>query len=189
MSTNPTTTTNFDKFLTPEAMVTPGVAGSMSMMFGNALHYNFNIPNGWAVLVLSFVFGLLVLANSEPMLKRAVLYVVNSLVIFCVAAGTVTLGANGGAKAQANTSLFIQPAYAQSTTVELQAEYKQLTAEYDVLWTKLSASPKGADVSQLLSDLREVERKRTAVVRSLPREPVKSGSSAGEKQFFAPLKF
>ena len=37
-----TTNVNFDKFLTPEAMVTPGIAGSMSMMFGNALHYNTN---------------------------------------------------------------------------------------------------------------------------------------------------
>ncbi len=181
---------NFDKFLTPEAMVTPGVAGSMSMMFGNALHYNFNVPNGWAVLVLSFVFGLLVLANTEPMLKRAVLYVINSLVIFCVAAGTITLGASGGGKAKDASFLLIQPAYAQQTTADLQAEYKKLSAEYDVLWAKLSAAPKGSDVSQLLSDIRDVERKRTAVVRSLPVEPkTKSTSSAGEKVFFAPLKF
>lgn len=181
--------TSLDKFLTPEAMVTPGVAGSMSMMFGNALHYHFSVPNGWAVLALSFVFGLLVLANDEPMLKRAVLYVINSLVIFCVAAGTVTLGAGGGAKTQTSSFLLIQSAHAQSTTVELQAEYKKLSVEYDALWAKLSAAPKGADVSQLLVELREVERKRVTVVKSLPTETMKIGPVAKDKPFFAPLKF
>lgn len=185
-------TANFDKFLTPEAMVTPGVAGSMSMMFGNALHYHFSIPNGWAVLFFSFAFGLLVMAKTKPMLKRAVLYVINSLVIFCVAAGTVTLGAGGGGsgKTQASSLQLIQPAHAQSTTVELQAEYKKLSADYDAVWAKISAAPKGSDVSQLLGELREIERKRTAVVKSLPAEPTaKNVSSGKEKAFFAPLKF
>ena len=184
-------TADFDKFLTPEAMVTPGVAGSMSMMFGNALHYHFSIPNGWAVLFFSFAFGLLVMAKTEPMLKRAVLYVINSLVIFCVAAGTVTLGASGGSgKTQTSALQLIQPAHAQSTTAELQAEYKKLSADYDVVWARISAAPRGSDVSQLLGELREIERKRAAVVKSLPAEPVaKNVSSGKEKAFFAPLKF
>ncbi len=184
-------TTNFDKFLTPEAMVTPGVAGSMSMMFGNALHYHFSIPNGWAVLFFSFAFGLLVMAKTEPMLKRTVLYLINSLVIFCVAAGTVTLGAGGGGgRTQTGSFQLIQSANAQSTTAELQAEYKKLSAEQDALWAKLSAAPKGADISPLLGEIREIERKRTVVVKSLPAEPVaKNFSSGKEKAFFAPLRF
>lgn len=187
-----TTNSSFDKFLTPEAMVTPGVAGSMSMMIGNALHYNFNVPNGWAVLVLSFAFGLLVLAHTEPMLKRAVLYVINSLVIFCVAAGTISLGAQGGDKAQATAFMLIQPAYAQQTPADLQAEYKKLSVEHDALFAKMSAAPKGSDISQLLSDARAVESKRAAIVSLLAAEAkVKTTSrpSAGEKAFFSPLKF
>ncbi len=181
---------NFDKFLTPEAMVTPGVAGSMSMMIGNALHFNFNIPNGWAVLGLSFVFGLLVLANSEPILKRAVLYVINSLVIFCVAAGTITLGANGTGQKTASAFMLIQPAYAQSSA-DLQAEYKKLSAEHDAIWVKISTAPKGSDTTQLLNELRNVERKQAAVVSQISTHANTgaAGPSTKEKAFFAPLKF
>ncbi len=34
----------FRDFLTPEAMLTPGVAGSMTMMITNALAINFGAP-------------------------------------------------------------------------------------------------------------------------------------------------
>ena len=190
MRGNEAMATNVDKFLTPEAMVTPGVAGSLSMMIGNALHFNFKAPNGWAVLTLSFTFGLLVLANNEPMLKRGVLYVVNSLVIFCVAAGTITLGANGSGQKIASAFMLIQPAYAQPA-VDLQAEYTKLSAEHDAVWAKITAAPKGSDTTQLLNDLREVELKRTAVVNQITQleKSNTTGSSPNQRNFFAPLKF
>jgi hypothetical protein len=182
---------NFDKFLTPEAMVTPGVAGSMSMMIGNALHFNFNVPNGWAVLILSFAFGLLVMAKSEPMLKRTVLYVINSLVIFCVAAGTITLGANGASQQTASAFMLIQPAYAQQSAADLQAEYKQLSVQHDAIWAKITAAPKGADNTQLLNDLQQVDRQRTAVVNSIAAAANAKTTIVAPpgKTFFSPLKF
>ena len=54
---------SISQFLTPEAMLTPGVAGSLAMMITNALAVNFNAPRAWTGLVLSFVFGLLVLGS------------------------------------------------------------------------------------------------------------------------------
>jgi hypothetical protein len=77
----------FDSFLTPEAMLTPGVAGAMTMMITNALAQNFELPRAYTGLALSFIFGLLVLAASKTLISKAVFYVLNSLVIFCVAAG------------------------------------------------------------------------------------------------------
>ena len=167
------------------------------MMIGNGLHYNFNVPNGWAILVLSFAFGLLVLASGAPLVKRVVLYVINSLVIFCVAAGTVTLGAQGGEKASDKvraTSYFslIQPAYAQPTAAEQQVVYKKLTVEHDALWGKISDAPKCTDISKLLGDLRVIEQKRTAVVNTLAAEAkanTKDAAPIGGKPFFAPLRF
>src|ERR1700753_1930481 len=43
----------FDSFLTPEAMLTPGVAGAMTMMITNALWQNFALPPAYTGLALS----------------------------------------------------------------------------------------------------------------------------------------
>jgi hypothetical protein len=93
-STNdPSENSAIAQFLTPEAMLTPGVAGSLTMMITNALALNFAMPRAWVGLSLSFVFGLLVLVTSRSVLQKTVFYILNSLVIFCVAAGANGLGA------------------------------------------------------------------------------------------------
>lgn len=85
-----------DTFLTPEAMLTPGVAGAITMMITNALAQNFELPRAYTGLALSFTIGLLVLVAAKTLIAKVVFYVLNSLVIFCVAAG-----ANGLAPAPA----------------------------------------------------------------------------------------
>jgi hypothetical protein len=186
--------TTIDKFLTPESMVTPGVAGSMAMMIGNTLHYQFNLPNGWSILVLSFVFGLLVLAKSGSLLTRAALYMINSLVIFCMAAGAISLSADVGSKQSAESFSLVQSAYAQQKTADLHAEYKKLSAQYDDLWGQLKAAPSGANAGNLLQIIEDIDRKRAAVLRSINADMTGKSTSAGaggssEKKFFAPLKF
>jgi len=185
---------NVDKFLTPESMVTPGVAGSMAMMIGNTLHYQFNLSNGWSILVLSFVFGLLVWARSESRLTSAVLYVINSLVIFCMAAGAISLSADNGNKQHAAAFSLVQSAKAQQTTADLRAEYKNLSAQYDNLWAQIKAAPAGANVKDLLQNIENIDRKRAAVLRSINANTTSKSMSSGaggsgDKKFFAPLKF
>jgi hypothetical protein len=85
-------TSAIEQFLTPEAMLTPGVAGSLTMMITNALTVNFAMPRAWVGLGLSFVFGLLVLVTTRSLLVKGVFYLLNSLVIFCVAAGANGIG-------------------------------------------------------------------------------------------------
>lgn len=81
-----------DSFLTPEAMLTPGVAGAMTMMITNALAQNFELPRAYIGLALSFTMGLLVLVAAKALIPKIVFYVLNSLVIFCVAAGANGIG-------------------------------------------------------------------------------------------------
>ena len=99
-----------DQFLTPESMLTPGVAGATAMMITNALTNNFSMPPAWTALILSFGFGLLAIVKDKPPTTKTLFYVLNSLVIFCVASGANNIGL----KAQKLT--FLDNAFAQETS-------------------------------------------------------------------------
>ena len=91
------------EFLTPGSMLTPGLAGGTTMAITNVVVSQFQLaPPGpaWVALGLSFLFGLLVWASQEPVLKRCVYYVLNSLVIFVVAMGSNTVGLSAMAAQQ-----------------------------------------------------------------------------------------
>jgi hypothetical protein len=105
-----------DQFLTPEAMLTPGIAGATAMMITNALGTNFNMSRAWTALLLSFAFGLLSVIANKPLYTKILFYALNSLVIFCVASGAN----NVGVKVQQSTSLF-EPAFAQSPPTDQNA--------------------------------------------------------------------
>lgn len=101
------------QFLTPEAMLTPGVAGALTMMITNTLAVSFNAPRAWIGLALSFVFGLLVLVSTKQLIVKGAFYVLNSLVIFCVAVGASGLGSGSQ---QAFNYFGINSAFAQGGT-------------------------------------------------------------------------
>ena len=85
-------------FLNPEAMLAPGVAGSIVMLLTNTLALNLEFDEHtrkYTGLVLSFAVGLLVLAAARELWKRAIYYVLNSLIIFSVAFGTANLAHSG----------------------------------------------------------------------------------------------
>ena len=80
-----------EEFLQPKAMLTPGIAGGVTMLIANALWVAFGLPPRWTALVLSFVLGLLVFVGRSggvPGWQRAVYYLLNSLIIFSVSIGT-----------------------------------------------------------------------------------------------------
>jgi hypothetical protein len=91
------------EFLNPSSMLTPGLAGGMTMAITNVLARQFDLvaPGpAWLGLGLSFLFGLLVWMSQEvSQLKRVVLYVLNSLVIFVVAVGSNSVGAGAASAA------------------------------------------------------------------------------------------
>lgn len=83
-----------EEFLQPKAMLTPGIAGGVTMLIANALWVAFSLPPRWTSLVLSLLLGLLVFVarGGVPLWQRAVYYVLNSLIIFSVSIGTNYVG-------------------------------------------------------------------------------------------------
>ena len=49
-----------EEFLQPKAMLTPGIAGGVTMLIANALWVAFSLPPRWTSLALSSLLGLLV---------------------------------------------------------------------------------------------------------------------------------
>ncbi len=94
---------NIDDFLRPQSMVTPGVAGGITMLITNALWVTFGLSQGFVALAVSFMFGLLVFAaGSAPIWQRLIYYVLNSLIIFSMSVGA---NAFGGQVSRSNVAL------------------------------------------------------------------------------------
>lgn len=75
-------------FVSSKAMMTPGIAGSATTMITGTLVSIFDLPGAATALGVSFVFGLMVLADKEvAILYKLVFYVINSMTIFSVAVG------------------------------------------------------------------------------------------------------
>jgi hypothetical protein len=162
-----------DKFLTPEAMLTPGAAGGTTMLIANALANNFGLPPSYIGLLLSFLFGLLVLASARELWLRVIYYVLNSLIIFCIAFGSGNLIASNGNRTHGFLSIFA-PAYAAvDSTGELQKlrdEYTKLDAEHNNEVAKLSSLQKNgapqSDIDKQNSLINDLQQKIAANLRS-----------------------
>jgi hypothetical protein len=141
----------FDQFLTPEAMLTPGVAGATAMMITNALGSNFSLSRAWTALLLSFAFGLLAVVANKPVQVKILFYVLNSLVIFCVASGANNIGVKG------QTLSLITEAFAQAPppapAVSACAEIYSLIASKLVEIDNARASGQTQNLKQLYDDL------------------------------------
>jgi hypothetical protein len=82
-------------FLNPNSMLTPGIAGSMTMMIANALWVNFGLEPKYTALMLCLLLGSVVLAELKvPLWQKPVYYIINVLIIFSVSAGTNIVGMN-----------------------------------------------------------------------------------------------
>jgi hypothetical protein len=154
--------TVLDAFLTPEAMLTPGVAGAMTMMIANALAQSFELPRAYTGLALSFTIGLLVLVAAKTLIAKIVFYVLNSLVIFCVAAGASGLAPAPAAPTAEHAAL---------------TEYMTASVPNDACAAKVEAAQKaGASPAEIVKIVASCQKAGQA-------PPPKS------RPFFAPWKF
>lgn len=78
-------------FLNPNSMLTPGFAGAVTMMITNVLCTLFAIPVALTGLAISALFGTLVVVSAGSLFRKSIYYVLNSLIIFCVAMGSGTI--------------------------------------------------------------------------------------------------
>lgn len=93
-------------FLNSKSMLTPGIAGAITMLVTNTLHLQFDLPHKWVALVLSFLLGSLVFGDkTTPTWQRAIFYVFNSLIIFAMAAGSNVAGGELAPGAQGFTEV------------------------------------------------------------------------------------
>ncbi len=82
-----------DEFLKSKAMMTPGIAGSLTTMITGTLVSQFGLPGNWTGLVISLLLGLAVWADKSVIIYyRIIYYIINSLTIFAVAIGVNTAG-------------------------------------------------------------------------------------------------
>lgn len=111
-------------FLNPASMLTPGFAGAVAMMISNTLVHAFGLPPAWSALVLSFLLGSIVWVASVSLLRGAVYYVLNSLIIFSVAFGTNTLGL-GASGTIASLNIVGTALAAETQTVDVQKVFDE----------------------------------------------------------------
>jgi hypothetical protein len=175
-----------EEFLTPEAMLTPGVAGSLTMMITNALAVNFAMPRAWIGLGLSFVFGLLVLVSTRNVLVKGVFYVLNSLVIFCVAVGANGLGT--GASQRASISL-TTAAFAQDAS--LASKGKQEALEYcsDLSSVVAAAQKNNQPPDKILDLIKPCQNVSKDILKSDLLGGPNSDAKSISGRFFSPWKF
>ncbi len=80
-------------YLNPKGMLAPGTFGSTTTMVSGTLATQFGWPGHLTALVVSFMFGMMVFSDKKmPLLQRIILYIINSLVIFTMAAGINSAG-------------------------------------------------------------------------------------------------
>ncbi|SEQ96876.1 hypothetical protein SAMN05421690_1004111 [Nitrosomonas sp. Nm51] len=77
-----------DNFVSSRSMITPGLAGSATTMITGTLVTTFGFPGAVTALIVSFVFGLMALADkSVAAYYKFIFYIINSVTIFSVAVG------------------------------------------------------------------------------------------------------
>jgi len=84
-----------EEFLNPRSMVTPGVAGGLTMIIANSITYHFHIKLAFVGLFVSCLFSLIAIYSAKmDIFQRLVFFVLNSLVIFAMALGSNAAGIN-----------------------------------------------------------------------------------------------
>lgn len=119
-----TQTMGVQEFLNPASMLTPGLTGSVTMFIANALSVHFSLTPSWVGLGISFLFGTLVFISSVKFIYKLVYYVLNSLIIFSVAAGTSGFAAS--ATQRASWNLGVPSAFAATWT---QADHVPISSQ------------------------------------------------------------
>ena len=195
-----------DDFLKPESMMTPGVAGAITMTISNTMWLQFGLQQRWCALALSFAFGALVFSATRiPVWQRTVYYVLNSLIIFSAAAGGNYLGYQVAETAR-SASISEPAAHAISWPALTQAVYAAepsspmllvqdrtsrggVTKE-EIERLKQEAQKKDEELNRLREEL---AKKQAAADDARKEKPQPEAGSAGPEQrqrsFFTPKGF
>jgi hypothetical protein len=105
-----------DDFLNPKSMLTPGIAGGITMLITGTLWCQFGLPQKWSALFISFMLGAIIFKGSHyksmPKWQIVIFYMLNSLIIFSVGTGANKLGYDVSTKYSLFPSIGISEVYA-----------------------------------------------------------------------------
>ncbi len=82
------------EFLNSKSILTPGVAGGITMLITATLSSQFDLPAKWTALVISGLLGFSIAVVDVNLSRqlRVIFFILNSLIIFSVAVGANTTG-------------------------------------------------------------------------------------------------
>jgi len=92
-------------------MITPGLAGALTMMVTNSVCCNFGLPKPYiALVVAALIVVLAVGVGTMPLWQKSIYFLLNTLVVFTMAlgansAGDAALGANSAGDAIAKSAM------------------------------------------------------------------------------------
>jgi hypothetical protein len=165
-----------DQFLTPEAMLTPGAAGALTMMITNALALNFDTHRALTGLLLSFLFGAVVFVAARSIWQKGLFYVINSLIIFCVALGTNAVGVTRSVSL--STAAFAQSS-SETDDARAQVLREALSQQQQIEALKQSGAPTG--------EIRRLQVEQDNALRSIIQSDVKTPADVKRPDaFFRP---
>jgi hypothetical protein len=179
-------------FINPKSMMTPGAAGALVMFLSNAVCFQFpEIAPRWLALALSLILGALVAAAAKPKVLAATGYwLVNSLVIFAVAVGSVGGAVRGtnttGSNAAAALNMLISGAYAQSAQSSAAAKGPATAATVASLQAQLEAANARltAQQAQLAAAHQALASSRKEASAQPSQRADQTSQSKNSKQFF-----
>ncbi|ODR93790.1 hypothetical protein AUC70_09065 [Methyloceanibacter stevinii] len=160
-------------FLHTQSMITPGAAGGLTLTITNTVGNVFHLPLGYVALGVSALFGVVILAvtATAPVWQRCAFFVINTLIIFCVAMGSNAAGQQiVHARTQTASFSLFGSAHAQSP--EAEDEASKIVEEVEAITrdSKLTAQQKVDDIAA------ELEAGESA--------DTQSDSLSGSKGFF-----
>ena len=184
-------------FLNPKSMVTPGMAGALVMFLSNAICFQFpEVAPRWVALLLSFVLGGVVIAAAKlKLLPAAGFWVLNSLIIFAVAAGSAGVAAKSTASVAATANLITQAlissAFAQPATLtntltkaELQAQLEQAKAALAAQQQQLAAAQQQAALAAEQAKQAEAQRQALEAQRAQEAQNANRAAKENANRFF-----
>jgi hypothetical protein len=179
-------------FLNPKSMITPGMAGALVMFLSNSICFQFpEIAPRWAALLLSFVLGGIVITAARlQFVSAAGFWLINSLIIFAVAAGSAGVASKTTATTATNSTnsmvdFLISSAHAQApsststavpTKAELQAQIQAANARLAEQQQQLADAQQ-----QAAKAAAEAEVQRQALEAQRAQEVQKTDQAAKEK--------
>ena len=187
-------------FLNPKSMLTPGMAGALVMFLSNAICFQFpEIAPRWAALLLSFVLGGGVIAAAQlKYFAAAGFWLINSLIIFAVAAGSAGVASKTTAQMARHTTVMfanvlIPSVSAQAPTASAQAPTKaDLEAQLQATNARLAAQQQQlADAQQQVAtaaaEAKQAQEQRQALEAQRAQEAEKATQAPAHRALVADL--